>query len=143
MHLNSKTLFSGKNQAQKAFLHYGVFIAVIFLLLSCSSKKKDHKKIVVDESNRLLLDSMISSYMIIPWNETISKTIVLKQKETLDTLEIENSVLIEGSFHGRKAYVFKNGPDCLGSFVTDSSGTLQFFNSSLFCLDSAVVNREL
>lgn len=153
MHLNSKTLFSGKNQAQKAFLHYGVFIAVIFLLLSCSSEKKEessasqkknaHKKIVVDESSRLLLDSMISSYMIIPWNETISKTIVLKQKETLDTIEIENSVLIEGSFHGRKAYVFKNGPDCLGSFVTDSSGTLQFFNSSLFCLDSAVVNREL
>lgn len=158
MHFNRKTSFFLKESIQKfisfpRFFNVALLITFSFLLISCSSEKKEEasvspkngtaKKMMFDESGRLLLDSMISSYMIIPWNESISKTIVLKQKETLDSLQLENSVLLESAAHGRRAYVFKNGQECLGSFVTDSTGTLQFFNPSLFCLDTIVESRDL
>src|SRR5574344_350165 len=98
MHFNRKTSFFLKESIQKfisfpRFFNVALLIAFSFLLISCSSEKKEEasvsskngtaKKMMFDESGRLLLDSMISSYMIIPWNESISKTIVLKQKEKI------------------------------------------------------------
>lgn len=143
-----------KKQIQIVFLLNGlILLAFSMMLSSCNLKeeKKNNvlekeiqtKKAVVDESGRLLLNSEFSSYMISPWNDASSKTIVLKQKETLDSIQLENSVLVEGAAFGRRAYVFKNGKECLGSFVTDSTGALQFFNPSLFCLDTLIENREL
>lgn len=129
-------------------------IAVVaILVISCSSEKKDEgalpeqkntlkKMASVDESGRLVLDSILSNYIIMPWQEALSKTIILRQKGTPDSIRLENAVVAESAALGRKAYVFSNGKECFGSFVTDSTGTLQFFNPTLFCLDSVVLNRD-
>lgn len=135
------------------FKSFFLIVAVTALAASCSSEKKDDvpptdknepskKTALVDDSGRLVLDSILSNYMIMPWQEALSKTIVLKQKGIPDSIRLENAVVAESAAFGRRAYVFSNGKECFGSFVTDSTGTLQFFNPALFCLDSVVLNRD-
>ncbi len=121
----------------------------VFLFACGEASKEEANKMQVlktgpqlDEKGMLMLDSNLSEYQIAPWSENPS-CILIRQAGVDSPLSMKNAVLAESHAHNKIAYVFANGANCLGAFVTDTQGKLRHFQPTLFCSDSVALRPNV
>lgn len=121
-----------------------IFLLGSFLIFSaCEEKKKSNTipRVNVSNEGKVMLDSQLSVYQILPWYEGEIRRLSIIPTGG-DSVSIENKVIAESHFANRHAYLFSNGFNCIGSMVTDSAGHLQYFQSSILCVDSLAFDES-
>lgn len=127
-----------------------LLVSVCIFLFACGeASKEDANKMQMlkmgpqlDDKGMLMLDSNLSEYQIAPWSENPS-CILIRQAGVDSPLSMKNAVLAESHAHNKIAYVFANGANCLGAFVTDTQGKLRHFQPTLFCSDSVALKPKV
>jgi len=93
----------------------------------------------LDSKSHPAKDSGFPDFKLDSW---MDMPILIMQPQGDATAAARRTVIAESKHHGKIAYVFGAGADCLGSFVTDEAGRLLHFEQSLFCSDSVALRPK-